>query len=84
MATTAYNEDIGNPPQVFPGETKQRVYDDARDFLINYKAGVGGEKSPGKAINGDPQEVLVSGHFGRIGYESELPSGPSKFTWCGN
>ena len=39
-ATIGYNECLGTCPEVFPGKTKQRVYDDQRNFLGNYKNGL--------------------------------------------
>ena len=39
-ATIGYEKDLGSRPEVFPGETKQRICDDPREFLGNYKNGV--------------------------------------------
>ena len=36
-ATAGYMSDLGNSPEVFHGEIKQRVYDEQRKFLGNYK-----------------------------------------------
>ena len=39
-ATRGYNKDLGNAPEVPTEATKQRVYDEARDFLRNYKTAI--------------------------------------------
>ena len=36
-ATIGYNECLGSCPEVSPGKIKQRIYDDPREFLCNYK-----------------------------------------------
>ena len=62
-ATTGYDTDLGNCQDVVHGETKQRVYDNARDFLGNYKTVIGKEDALQKAIGEDLKEGLVSGNF---------------------
>ena len=44
-ATVGYNECLGALPEVFPGKTKHRVYDDQRNSLCNYKTVLGKEES---------------------------------------
>ena len=59
---------MGNCAEVFTGKTKQRVCDEQREFLGNYKTVVGKEEALQKAIWQDSEEGPVSGPFS----ESEL------------
>ena len=61
-ATIGYSECLGTFPEVFPGKTKQRVYD-RRNFLGNYKTVLGKEEALQKVIGEDIEEGLVSGPF---------------------
>ena len=60
--------DLGKRPEVFHGKTKQRIYDDQRQFLGNYKIAVVKEEVLQIVIGGDLEDGLVSGPFS----ESEL------------
>ena len=62
-ATIGYEKDLGSCPEVFPGKTKQRIYDDPREFLGNYKTVLGKEEALQKVIDKDLEEGLVSGPF---------------------
>ena len=62
-ATIGYEEDLGSCPEVFPGKTKRRIYDDAREFLGNYKTVLGKEEALQKVIDEELEEGLVSGPF---------------------
>ena len=62
-ATIGYEKDPGSCPEVFPGETKQRIYDDPREFRGNYKTVPGKEEALRKVIDKDLEEGLVSGPF---------------------
>ena len=52
-ATIWYKSDMWNFPGVFPGATKQRVYDEQRLFLGNSKTAVRKEEALRKAIDKD-------------------------------
>ena len=62
-ATVGYETDLGNSPRSPPWETKQRVYDEQRRFLGNYKTVLGKEAALQKATDKDLEEGLVSGRF---------------------
>ena len=55
-----YETDLGNFPDVFTGEAKQRVYGEQRSFLVNYKTVIGKEEALQKVIGEDSEEGLVS------------------------
>ena len=63
METIGYNECLGTSPEVFPDKTTQRVYDDRRNFLGNYKTVLGKEEALQRVIGKDLEEGLVSGPF---------------------
>ena len=63
VETIGYETSLRNCPEVFPGKTKQRVYDDRRSFLGNYKTVLGKEEALQKVIDKDLEEGLVSGPF---------------------
>ena len=58
--TIGYNEDLGSRPEVSSGKIKQRVYDDPREFLGNYKTVLG--KGGG----------IAKGHRRRLGRRSGI------------
>ena len=68
MRKIGYGADLGNSPEVFPGKTKRRVYDEQRRFLGNYKTVLGKGDAAQKAIGKDLDGCLASGPFA----ESEL------------
>ena len=53
--------DLGNFHEVFHGETKQRVYDEQRELVGNYKTVLCKEEPLQKVIEKDSEEGLVSG-----------------------
>ena len=53
----------GIAPRSPPVELKQRVYDDPREFLGNYKTVLGKEEALQKVIEKDLEEGLASGPF---------------------
>ena len=61
-ANIGCKECLGSRPEVSHGKTKQRIYDDPREFLGNYKTALG-EEALQKAIGKGLEEVLVSGPF---------------------
>ena len=67
-ATMGYASDLGNSTERCPGKTKQRVYDEQRRFLGNYKTALGNGGALRKVIDKDLKECLVSRPF----TESEL------------
>ena len=71
-ATVGYMSDLGNCPEVFHGEIKQRVRDEQRQFRGNYKTGLVKEVDLQKNIYDDLEEGLVSGSSS----ESELMCNP--------
>ena len=48
--TIDYNECLGASSEVFPGKTKQRVYEDQRNPIGNYKTVLGKEDALRKVI----------------------------------
>ena len=67
-ATIGYESDLGSLHEVRPDKTKQRVYDEQRRFLGNYKTALGNGGALRKVIDKDLKECLVSRPF----TESEL------------
>ena len=55
--------DLGDSPEVSPGEIKQRVCDEKGQFLDNYKTVLGKEEDFQKVTGGDLEDGLVSAHF---------------------
>ena len=72
-ATIGYEKCLGACPEVFHGKTKQRVYDDQRSFLCNYKTVVCKEEALQKVIDKDLEEGLVSGPFSLEQLYSKYP-----------
>ena len=72
-ATIDCETSLGNCPEVFPGKTKQSVYDDRRSFLGNYKTVLGKEEALQKVIDKDLEEGLLSGSFSLEQLYSKYP-----------
>ena len=61
--TIGYEKCLGTFPGVSHGKTKQRIYDDPREFLGNCKTVLGKEEALQKVIGKDLGGGLVSGPF---------------------
>ena len=72
-ATIGYETSLGNSPEVFPDEAKQRVYDDQRSFLGNYKTVLCKEEALQKGIDKDLEEGLASVPFTLEQLRGEYP-----------
>ena len=70
--TVGYNTDLGTSADVSP-ITKRRVYDEARDFLCNYKTVIGKEDALQRANCDDIKEGLLSGPFAESGIMAKYP-----------
>ena len=65
--------DLGNFPEVSHVEVKQRLYDEQRQFLRNYKTFLRKEEALRKATGDDLEEGLVSGPCAESGLSGEWP-----------
>ena len=63
MDTVCYMSGLGDFPGVFADKTKQRVYDEKREFLGSYKTVLRKKDTLRKVIGGALEEGLVSGPF---------------------
>ena len=82
--TIGYDKCLGTPPEVFHGKTKQRIYDDQRSFLCNYKTTLGKEEELQNFIGEDLEEGLVSGPFSLAELNAKYPKNPTKFFMGGD